>query len=57
MPDELLAIASAREFDEFDLNEFFAATGRAVCAKFKHKSDVCRSGWTSSAAHTNPVGR
>ena len=27
MPDELLAIASAGEFDEFDLNEFFAATG------------------------------
>src|SRR5439155_17093276 len=28
MPDELLAIASAGEFDEFDLNEFFAASGR-----------------------------
>ena len=27
MPDELLAVASAGEFDEFDLNEFFAATG------------------------------
>ena len=27
MPDELLAIASAGEFDEFDLNEFFAASG------------------------------
>ena len=27
MPDELLAIASAGEFDEFDLNEFFEATG------------------------------
>ena len=27
MPDELLAIASQGEFDEFDLNEFFAATG------------------------------
>ena len=37
MPDELLAIASAGEFDEFDLNEFFAATGtgarRAVQAQ------------------------
>jgi hypothetical protein len=40
MPDELLAIASAGEFDEFDLNEFFAATGTGKAAKFKHKSDV-----------------
>src|SRR5680860_916155 len=40
MPDELVAIASAGEFDEFDLNEFFAATGRGKDAKFKHKSDV-----------------
>ena len=27
MPDELLAIASAGEFDEFDLNAFFEASG------------------------------
>ena len=40
MPDELLAIASAGEFDEFDLNEFFEASGRDAKAKFKHKSDV-----------------
>jgi hypothetical protein len=40
MPDELLAIASAGEFDEFDLNEFFDATGRGKSAQFKHKSDV-----------------
>jgi hypothetical protein len=40
MPDELLAIASAGEFDEFDLNEFFAATGTGKAAKFKHKDDV-----------------
>jgi len=40
MPDELLAIASGGEFDEFDLNEFFAATGVEKTAKFKHKSDV-----------------
>ncbi|RWP05073.1 DEAD/DEAH box helicase family protein [Mesorhizobium sp.] len=40
MPDELLAIASAGEFDEFDLNEFFAATGIGNAAQFKHKSDV-----------------
>ena len=40
MPDELLAIASAGEFDEFDLNTFFAADGEGSDAKFKHKSDV-----------------
>ena len=40
MPDELLAIASAGEFDEFDLNEFFSATGIGTGAQFKHKSDV-----------------
>src|SRR5581483_2176914 len=28
------------EFDEFDLNEFFAATGSGASAEFKHKNDV-----------------
>ena len=40
MPDELLAIASAGEFDEFDLNAFFEASGAGVAAQFKHKNDV-----------------
>ncbi len=40
MPDELLAIASAGEFDEFDLNAFFEASGTDKKAQFKHKSDV-----------------
>ncbi len=40
MPDELLAIASAGEFDEFDLNTFFSATGTGDTATFKHKTDV-----------------
>ena len=40
MPDELLTVASAGEFNEFDLNEFFAATGTGKGAQFKHKSDV-----------------
>lgn len=40
MPDELLAIASAGEFDEFDLNAFFEAHGEGKRAQFKHKSDV-----------------
>lgn len=40
MPDELLAIASAGEFDEFDLNTFFSASGQGVKAEFKHKNEV-----------------
>jgi len=40
MPEELLAIASAGEFDEFDLNAFFEASGTGNKANFKHKSDV-----------------
>ncbi|MDP2828037.1 MAG: restriction endonuclease [Sulfuricellaceae bacterium] len=40
MPDELLAIASGGEFDEFDLNAFFEASGAGVLAQFKFKSDV-----------------
>jgi hypothetical protein len=40
MPDELLAVASAGEFDEFDLNAFFEAAGTGAEARFKHKNDV-----------------
>lgn len=40
MPDELLAIASGGEFDEFDLNQFFAATGTGILATFTHKDEV-----------------
>lgn len=40
MPDELLAVAKQGEFDEFDLGEFFAATGRGSTAQFTHKNDV-----------------
>jgi hypothetical protein len=40
MPEELVAIASAGEFDEFDLNAFLEASGTGSNAQFKHKSDV-----------------
>jgi hypothetical protein len=40
MPDELVAIASEGEFNEFDLNAFFEASGTGAKATFKHKSDV-----------------
>ncbi|MCX6585289.1 MAG: DEAD/DEAH box helicase family protein [Acidobacteria bacterium] len=62
MPDELLAIASAGEFDEFDLNAFFEATGRGKAAQFKHKSDVqkwldiIRGGYTSKAVEHLKTG-
>ena len=40
MPEELVAIASAGEFDEFDLNAFFEAKDVGQAAQFTHKSDV-----------------
>lgn len=40
MPDELVAVASSGEFDEFDLNEFFSATGNERSARFTHSNDV-----------------
>jgi hypothetical protein len=40
MPDEIIAIARQGEFDEFDLNAFFEATGSGSSARFKHKDDV-----------------
>lgn len=40
MPDELLSIAREGEFDEFDLNSFFEASGEGKAAQFKHKRDV-----------------
>jgi hypothetical protein len=40
MPGELLMVASAGEFDEFDLNEFLAATDTGKGAQFEHKGDV-----------------
>lgn len=62
MPDELLAIASAGEFDEFDLNVFFEASGRGDKAQFKHKSDVqkwldiIRGGYTAKAVEHLKTG-
>ena len=62
MPDELLAIASAGEFDEFDLNTFFEASGTGTKAQFKHKSDVqkwldiIRGGYTPKAVEYLKTG-
>ena len=62
MPDELLAIASGGEFDEFDLNAFFEAKGTGAAAEFKHKSDVqkwldiIRGGYAAQSAELLKTG-
>jgi len=62
MPDELLAIASGGEFDEFDLNAFFEALGTGLMARFKHKSDVqkwldiIRGGYTAKSVEHLKTG-
>ncbi|WP_102127862.1 restriction endonuclease [Deinococcus planocerae] len=40
MPDELLAVATEGEFDEFDLNAFFEAEGTGEAARFRHEDEV-----------------
>ena len=62
MPEELVAIASAGEFDEFDLNAFFEASGEGKRAQFKHKSDVqkwldiIRGGYAAKAVEQLKTG-
>ena len=62
MPDELLAVASGGEFDEFDLNAFFEAKGTGGGAEFKHKSDVqkwldiIRGGYAAQSAELLKTG-
>ncbi len=40
MPDAISKIAQGGEFNEFDLNVFFAASGTGENARFKYESDV-----------------
>jgi hypothetical protein len=40
MPDSIRDVALKGEFNEFDLNEFFAATGMGSHAKFVHQDEV-----------------
>lgn len=40
LPDSIIDIASRGEFNEFDLNEFFAAEGKDKKAKFKYENEV-----------------
>ena len=53
MPDELIAIASQGEFDEFDLNEFFTASGTGDGAEFKHKNEVQK--WLDIIRGSHPL--
>ena len=63
MPDELLAVASGGEFDEFDLNSFFEASGTGKSATFKHKDDVqkwldtIRGGYLPQSAEHLKIGK
>ena len=40
MPDEIQEVAKQGEFDEFDLNLFFAAEGKGENARFKYENEV-----------------
>ena len=40
MPDEIQEVAKLGEFDEFDLNLFFAAEGKGDKARFKYENEV-----------------
>ena len=40
MPDEIQDVARQGEFDEFDLNVFFAAEGKGDSAHFKYENEV-----------------
>ena len=40
MPDEIQEVAKQGEFDEFDLNLFFAAEGKGEDARFKYENEV-----------------
>ena len=40
IPDSIRQIAMQGEFDEFDLNVFFSATGKGAEAKFKYDNEV-----------------
>ncbi len=40
MPDEIQEVAKQGEFDEFDLNVFFAAEGKGDEARFKYEDEV-----------------
>ncbi len=62
MPEEIVAIANSGQFDEFDLNAFFEASGNGKKAEFKHKSyvqkwlDIIRGQYALKSAESLKVG-
>ena len=40
LPQALVNVAKEGEYDEFDLNEFFATEGEGLFAEFRHKDEV-----------------
>ena len=63
LPDSIRRIAEAGEFDEFSLNEFFAAKGRGKEARFVHEDyvqkwlDLIRGSHAESASDELKLGR
>jgi len=63
LPDSIRRIAEAGEFDEFSLNEFFAAEGRGKEARFVHEDyvqkwlDLIRGSHAESASDELKLGR
>ena len=63
IPDSIQRIAKQGEFDEFDLNEFFAAKGTGKKAEFVHKSyvqkwlDLIRGSYMETTTDELKLGR
>ena len=63
MPDSIQRIAKAGEFDEFDLNVFFEATGKGARAEFVHKDyvqkwlDLIRGSYLETTTDELKLGR
>ena len=63
IPDSIQRIAKQGEFDEFDLNEFFAAKGTGKKAEFIHKSyvqkwlDLIRGSYMETTTDELKLGR
>lgn len=63
LPDSIRSIAEEGEFNEFDLNVFFSATGKGGSAKFVHENevqkwlDLIRGGYLSSTKENLKLGK
>ena len=63
IPESIQRIAKQGEFDEFDLNVFFEATGKGAKAQFAHKSyvqkwlDLIRGSYLETTTDELKLGR